>query len=182
MSKLIRKSNKGFTLIELMIVVAIIGILAAIAIPNFMRFQLKAKSSEGKVNIAAIRTAQESFLAEFGTYIPAGVLPAAVPGVQKVAFTIPVTDPPHGFSTLGWSPEGSVFFQYAVAATSTAYTISAAADIDGNGADQFWGYVKGAPGVTSVGGVHAECALTGTAGALTNTVGPCVGSSGQSVF
>ena len=184
MSKLIRKSNKGFTLIELMIVVAIIGILAAIAIPNFMRFQLKAKSSEGKVNIAAIRTAQESFLAEFGSYIPAGVLPAAVPGVQKVAFTLP---PNHGFSTLGWSPEGSVFFQYAVAATSTAYTISAAADIDGNGAttaanQQFWGYVKGAPGVTSVGGVHAECALTGTAGNLTNTVGPCVGSSGQSVF
>ena len=71
MSKLIRKSNKGFTLIELMIVVAIIGILAAIAIPNFLRYQLKSKSSEGKVNIAAISTAQESFRAEFGSYVVA---------------------------------------------------------------------------------------------------------------
>ena len=61
----------GFTLIELMIVVAIIGILAAIAIPNFLRFQLKAKSSEGKTNLAAIRTAEESYFAEYGNYISA---------------------------------------------------------------------------------------------------------------
>ena len=78
MSKFTRKSNKGFTLIELMIVVAIIGILAAIAIPNFLRFQLKSKSSEGKVNIAAIRTAQESYLPEFGVYVGALQSPATL--------------------------------------------------------------------------------------------------------
>jgi prepilin-type N-terminal cleavage/methylation domain-containing protein len=71
MNKLLRKGNKGFTLIELMIVVAIIGILAAIAIPNFLRFQLKSKTSEAKVNLAAIRTAEESYLAEFGNYVNA---------------------------------------------------------------------------------------------------------------
>jgi type IV pilus assembly protein PilA len=180
MSKLIRKSNKGFTLIELMIVVAIIGILAAIAIPNFLRFQLKAKSSEGKVNIAAIRTAEEAYLAEFGSYVAAAALPATVPGTQKGAFTIPAL---HGFETLGWAPEGSVFFQYAVAARSgETYTISAAADIDGDSFDQAWGYVKTATTGASIVGVNTACAVTGIAGSKFDVVGPCTAASGQSVF
>jgi type IV pilus assembly protein PilA len=47
-----------------MIVVAIIGILAATAIPNFLRFQLKSKSTEAKINLNAIRTIEEAFYAE----------------------------------------------------------------------------------------------------------------------
>src|SRR4051812_47117589 len=53
--------RRGFTLIELMIVVAIIGILAAIAIPNFLKFQARAKQSEPKGNLKAISTAEQSF-------------------------------------------------------------------------------------------------------------------------
>jgi type IV pilus assembly protein PilA len=193
MSKLIRKSNKGFTLIELMIVVAIIGILAAIAIPNFLRFQLKAKSSEGKVNIAAIRTAEESFQAEFGAYVSVPVQNPATINAVKQPFVTGTTLNAAGanFETLGWAPEGQVFFQYAVAfaaATPTAYTITATADIDANTTNQSWGYVKPVVGTTSgIAGVDTTCVLTGLpnpAGgtALLTTVGPCAAASGQSVF
>ena len=62
------RGKKGFTLIELMIVVAIIGILAAIAIPNFLRFQAKSRQSEAKTNLGGIFTAQTAYLGEHNQY------------------------------------------------------------------------------------------------------------------
>lgn len=63
------RRNEGFTLIELMIVVAIIGILAAIAIPNFLAYQARAKQSEAKSNLAAIHTGETAYFAENNQYI-----------------------------------------------------------------------------------------------------------------
>jgi type IV pilus assembly protein PilA len=68
LSMLKKKNRKGFTLIELMIVVAIIGILAAIAIPNFLKFQAKSKQSEAKTNLKAIYTAETGYYGENNTY------------------------------------------------------------------------------------------------------------------
>ena len=83
MFKALRKQG-GFTLIELMIVVAIIGILAAIAIPNFLQYQMKSRQSEAKTNLQAIKTSEISFQAERGCYI--GVT-AEVGSVAPIAGT-----------------------------------------------------------------------------------------------
>jgi type IV pilus assembly protein PilA len=62
------KLQRGFTLVELMIVVAIIGILAAIAIPNFTKFQARAKQSEAKANLKGIYTAKHAAYGETDTF------------------------------------------------------------------------------------------------------------------
>jgi type IV pilus assembly protein PilA len=184
MHKLLRKSNKkGFTLIELMIVVAIIGILAAIAIPNFLRFQLKSKTSEGKVNLAAIRTAEEAYLAEFGSYVPAAATPGTPGANNKEAFVGGgLTD----FDQLGWGPEGQVFFTYGVGALGLNYTATATADIDANATLQNWGYVSVRSGSTPVAAVVGTCSgvynPTTQKSDVLSQVGPCDATSGQSVF
>ena len=186
--KSLRDRRGGFTLIELMIVVAIIGILAAIAIPNFLRFQLRAKSSEGKTNLAAIRTAQEGFFSEFGLYIAADQHPVDLPGSQKAVWDN--TDQEHGFNVVGWAPEGDVYFQYEVEATDAgddppAFTAAAVADIDGDGGDlQVWGYRKSVTGDGSdvIDGTDCEGVLDGAGNEIYNTVGPCDLVSGRSVF
>ncbi len=184
MSRLIRKTQKGFTLIELMIVVAIIGILAAIAIPNFLKFQLKSKTSEAKVNLAAIRTAEESYLAEFGQYIDAIASPATNGGTTKQGFSDSGLAGAN-FDTIGWSPEGQVFFNYAVLTSGLAYTADASADIDGNMTPQVWGYVHENPsgGVITPGRLLCSGTVNSSGAAVVhNTVGPCGSSFGQSEF
>lgn len=62
------RNKQGFSLIELMIVVAIIGILATIAVPNFTKFQNKAKQAEARANLSAIYSAHKAFFAEWNAY------------------------------------------------------------------------------------------------------------------
>ena len=62
------KSDQGFTLVELMVVVAIIGVLAAVAIPNFKTYQAKAKTTEAKLQLAAAYAAEVSFQGDADSY------------------------------------------------------------------------------------------------------------------
>ena len=66
-TNLINKT-KGFTLVELMIVVAIIGILASVAVPNYQKYQSRARQSEAKSNLSALSTAENAYSVEAGQF------------------------------------------------------------------------------------------------------------------
>jgi type IV pilus assembly protein PilA len=96
--------HKGFTLIELMIVVAIIGILAAIAIPNFLKYQAKSKQSEAKMNLGSMGTSAESYHAEKDTYQPTAA--------QETAVVLNVPPADTCSNPLGWGVTGTARYDY----------------------------------------------------------------------
>ena len=111
------RNKKGFTLIELMIVVAIIGILAAIAIPNFLNYQCKAKQAEAKQSLGTIAKSEVAYQAEWDTYS---------------------TD----LGAIGFATTGNTRYSYDAGAGSTGDIVDsfvATADgIDGNVAGDQW--------------------------------------------
>ena len=109
----LRKRSKGFTLIELMIVVAIIAILAAIAIPQYRKFQYKAKTAEAKTNLGAIKTCEEAYAAEHDEYVLSAASPDSIPGSTKADWKTG-----HGFDSIGFAPASKVYYQYAVGTSS----------------------------------------------------------------
>jgi len=130
------RNRKGFTLVELMIVVAIIGILAAIAIPNFLTFRMKAKTAEAKSNLGAIRSTEVAYFAEWDFYVGnVARNPAATLNGSKRAWITSTN-----FSIIGYTPEGQVYYAYALEGASTflvqtvGFTAAAMGDLDADGA------------------------------------------------
>lgn len=63
-----RTSQAGFSLVELMVVVAIIGVLAAIAVPSINKYVAKARQTEAKTNLASLYTSEKAFFAEYNQF------------------------------------------------------------------------------------------------------------------
>ena len=121
-------NRKGFTLVELMIVVAIIGILAAIAIPNFVSMQYRAKRAEVPANVDGIKTAQIAYDASFDQFLTQSMYPSSSVGKQQVAWTTG-----SNYDALGWAPDGQVRGAYElVTVSSTDFEVTGICDVDGD--------------------------------------------------
>ena len=117
-----KKNKKGFTLIELMIVVVIIGILAAMAIPVFMQATSKAKQSEPKNILKQIYVMQDAYRQENETY--------ACDGEEASAG--------EDFTTLGVEIMSSARYTYSITADSQSFTATATANIDDDDVVDTW--------------------------------------------
>ncbi len=119
-------ASKGFTLIELMIVVVIIGILAAMAIPRFMRSATKSKQSEAKMILKQIYVNERTYRQQSmvnSYYIPAGAASAANPNALSAIWIEIMADAKYTYTVVGGA---------------NAFTATATANIDDDAIIDTW--------------------------------------------
>jgi type IV pilus assembly protein PilA len=147
-----KKTKKsGFTLIELMIVVAIIGILAAVAIPAFINYMKRAKTSEATLNLKSIVEGSVSYYDTRNQHLPTdsgAFIPDADPTPDPMAVTDAAWDD-KTWTDLGWRPHKPFLYRYSwdaacgtgtgnasgCTSTGTIGTAAAEGDLDGDNAN-----------------------------------------------
>lgn len=165
--------QRGFTLIELMISVAIVGVLSSMAIPSFVHMQLRTKSAERRYMTQAIfRAIDDVYMRDgkFPTDSGGGVtmltLPAqpdASPTPFKVGWRYTSTGAGDQWNNLALTVEGGVFYRYSGWAYTSGiwrmYQITASGDLDGDGVQNTWVKTWAWQGTTKylIAGSNMEC-------------------------
>ncbi len=138
-----RTDQRGFTLIELMIVVAVLGLIAAIAVPNYLRYMAKSRQGEARVNLAAIFVSELSYFGEFsqfGAFNQTGW--AVASSTNRYAYrvgagvTVGQDLIPPG---IGLDPGDNTIIAADISgAPSPGFTATATANLDGDGFIDMW--------------------------------------------
>ena len=114
MKNRIKGFQSGFTLIELLIVIVIVGIVAAIAIPNYLNYQCKAKQIEAKRNLGQLFTMELAYRSEYSTYTS-------------------------NLTQIGWSIQGTPRYTCSITlATTTQFVARASANLDNDLIIDIW--------------------------------------------
>ncbi len=119
-------NRKGFTLIELMIVVVIIGILASLAIPRFMTASTRAKQSEARQLLKQVYTMQHAYRQANNTYGDGGVTAAAG----------------GSFPQIGVEIMAGARYSYVMVAAAATFTCTATGNIDDDATDDVWTVIQ----------------------------------------
>lgn len=133
-----REGTRGFTLVELMIVVVIMGLLAAVALPSFSRYVRRSRTAEALTTIQRIYTAEVTYHHEshergVGAYfISAPATPTTPPGAARYPANLTPWTSSAQWNALGFALESAHFFQYECPSNSSSFSVAAHGDLDGD--------------------------------------------------
>ncbi len=104
-------NQRGFTLIELLVAIGIVGILAAIAIPQYQGYRAGAFDKDAELSLRTVATAEEAYFVDYGAYINCNqsTCPARLPNLDPIpsGVTLQITATPSGYVGTSTHSKGS---------------------------------------------------------------------------